>query len=183
MSEGSESFVCAACGQTHPGLPMDSAFQLPDIVWAIPESERASRARWTTDLCQFGERYFIRCLLQVPFTARDGCYAWGAWAEVPWPTFKRYLDLYDKDATDEARVEGVLANDLPTYGGTIGLPVLLQFQTAKLRPTLHFAAGAQHQLGRETELGISDARLHEILVAHGHIPDEPREQSRAGVRA
>jgi hypothetical protein len=105
----------------------------------------------------------------VPFTERAGYYGWGTWAEVPWPTFKRYLDFYDKDATDEARVDGALANDLPTYSGTVGLPVLLQFQTAKLRPTLHFAAGTEHQLARETELGVSDVRLHEILVALGRL--------------
>jgi hypothetical protein len=159
------SFICSECGETHDGLPTDSAFKLPDEVWAIPEPERSSKAKFTSDLCQLDERYFIRCLLEVPFTDQHGYYGWGAWAEVTLPVFMKYLDLYDKDGTGEPRLEGALANDLPTYGKTLGLPVLLQFQTPDRRPTLHFAADAQHPLAREAAQGISYARFHEILVA------------------
>jgi len=163
------SFVCNECGETHDGLPTDSAFKLPDDVWAIPEPERSAKAKFTSDLCQLAERYFIRCLLEVPFTDQSGYYGWGAWAEVDWPVFKRYLDLYEKDGTAEAQAEGKLANDLPTYSGTLGLRVLLKFQTPDRRPTLHFPANARHQLAREAAQGISYTRFHEILVARKQV--------------
>lgn len=93
MTDPTESFVCAVCGESHSGLSTDTAFTLPDVVWAIPEPEREQHAKWTSDLCQMGERYFIRCLLPIEFTDRPGYYGWGVWAEVDWLVFKRYLEL------------------------------------------------------------------------------------------
>jgi len=71
-------FKCGICGENHEGLPTEWACNLPDEVWAIDEPEREERARFTSDLCQFGERYFIRCMLEVPFTHSEGTFGWGA---------------------------------------------------------------------------------------------------------
>lgn len=46
MTDSSESFTCSVCGQAHEGLSTNTAFTLPDAVWAIPESERELRASW-----------------------------------------------------------------------------------------------------------------------------------------
>src|SRR6266404_3676688 len=165
MSDQKHSFVCPICGESHPGLPTDSAFTLPDVVWAIAPSERAAHARWTSDLCQMGDAYFIRCLLAIPFTDQSGFYGWGVWVGVEWSVFRRYLELYDKDATREPAEDGHLANELPTYGPTLGLPVRLQFQSSTSRPTVHFAQDQDHQLAREARDGISGERYHEILDA------------------
>jgi hypothetical protein len=43
------SFICSQCGEPHDGLPTDSAFKLPDEVWAIPEPERSSKAKFTSE--------------------------------------------------------------------------------------------------------------------------------------
>jgi len=148
-------------------LPTDSAFQLPDVVWAMPPDERAVRAKWTSDPCQLGESYFIRCFLEIPFTDQPGHYGWGVWAQVEWPVFKKYLDLYSKDGTNEPMVSGALANEIPTYGPTLGVAVRLQFRNETSRPTIHFDAGNTHPLALEAKDGMSYARFHEILVARG----------------
>jgi hypothetical protein len=167
MASSSTEFVCSLCGKSHAGVPTDTAYTLPDDVWAIPEPERSEKAKWTSDLCQLGERYFIRCLLEVPFLDQPGYYGWGAWAEVEWPSFERYLQFYEKDGKAEAPLPARLANDLPTYGGTLGMPVFVQFRTASERPGVLLPEEANHALATEVRNGMSYARFHEVLIARG----------------
>lgn len=157
-----EGFVCSICGQEHAGLVADWAFTLPDEVWAISEPERSKVARFNDDLCQWGERYFIRCVLEVPFTDKDGVFGWGAWAEVEWEVFERYLELYDEDGWSEPAHNGLLANELSEYGQTIGVPVLIQFREATKRPALDLLPTDQSRLGLEQRQGIDHIRHHEI---------------------
>ena len=162
-----EGFVCSICGQEHAGLLTDWAFRLPDEVWEIPESERSDVARFNNDLCRWGERYFIRCVLEIPFTDKDGFFGWGAWAEVEWSAFQRYLELYDEDGWSEPPHNGRLANDLSEYGHTIGLPVMIQFREASKRPALQLLPTDQSVLGLEQRNGINELRHHEIVERLG----------------
>ncbi len=163
----SDRFTCAVCGEEHEGLATDWAYGLPDVVWEIPECERAERARFNNDLCQFGERYFIRCMLEMPFKDAPGYFGWGAWAEVSWPTFERYLGLYDEDASLEPAAEGLLANELAPYSGSLGAPVIIKFRDARDRPSLHLEREYVGPLAVDQRAGIDQARYHEILAAVG----------------
>jgi len=158
-----DGFVCSICGKEHTGLLTDWAFTLPDEVWGITEPDRSQVARFNTDLCQWGERYFIRCILEVPFTDGDGFSGWGAWAEVEWGVFERYLELYDEDGRSEPTHDGVLANDLSEYGHTTGVPVLIQFRESAKRPALELLPTDQSLLATEQREGISRTRHHEIV--------------------
>ena len=158
-----DSFICSICGQEHEGLVTDQAFKLPDEVWAIPEAERAEKARFNNDLCQFDERNFIRCVLDVPFTGLPGSFGWGAWAEVDWPTFEYYLKIYDEDGTSEPTRLGVLANALPAYPGSLGAPVIIQFREPSKRPSLYLQPDDESLLALEQRAGIDEARYHEIV--------------------
>jgi hypothetical protein len=157
------SFTCPHCGTTHDGLPTDRGYTLPDDVWAISEPERAVRAKWTADLCQMGERYFIRCVLRVPFTDRAGAFRWGLWVEVAWPVFKRYVALYNSDTWSEPPYPATIANQLPGYDRILGESVSIQFGAATDRPTIQLPAGATCQLAVEQAHGIDSARYHELL--------------------
>ena len=163
MSDSASTFVCSSCGKSHAGLPTDQSYELPDVVWAIPKDERPSRAKWTKDLCQLGERYFIRCLLRVPFTEREGYFGWGIWVEVEWSVFERYLQVYDEDATSEPEVWAAVANDLPGYEPAVGARVLVQFGTSTKRPTVRFPDVSTHTAALEQRRGINEVRYHEIL--------------------
>jgi len=163
------SFVCPICGESHEGFPTDYAYTLPDDVWAIPKDDRASQAKWTTDLCQFGERYFIRCLLPVAFAQRHGYYEWGLWVEVEWSIFDKYLKFYDLDGTQEPKVTGYLANQVPVHQSSFGLPVCIQFGSSTQRPTVSFPTGSSHEFAIECEKRISECRYYEILVATGAL--------------
>jgi hypothetical protein len=158
-----EHFTCSTCNTTHEGLPTDYAWTLPDVVWDIPEAERATRAKFDNDLCQFGERFFIRCVLHVPFKEQPGDYGWGVWVEVSKATFVRYLKVYDHDATGEPAVAGKLANEMPAYPTTLGLPVQVRFGSSTRRPSVHVAGDSGHPLAVEQAEGMSSQRYHEIL--------------------
>ncbi|MET1023777.1 MAG: DUF2199 domain-containing protein [Pseudoxanthomonas sp.] len=158
-------FLCDCCGQTHAGLPTDKGWTLPDVVWAIPQEDRQTRAKFDSDRCQLGERFFIRCILEIPFTEQAGYYGWGVWVELAEVDFWRYIELYDKDGSREPQVSGAIANAIPAYPSTLELPVTVQFQSSTSRPTVHLLADSQHPLALEQCDGIDSRRYHEILEA------------------
>ena len=81
------SFICPTCGESHDGSPTEYGWQLPYDVWIIPASERQDRAKFSSDICQLGNRFFIRCLLKIPFNELPGHYGRGIWVEVAEPCF------------------------------------------------------------------------------------------------
>ncbi|WP_105005255.1 DUF2199 domain-containing protein [Rhizobium leguminosarum] len=159
----SDHFICSICGIQHDGLITDRAYKLPDDVWSIPEAERSEKARFDSDLCQFGERFFMRCILLVPFTNHPGAFGWGVWAEVDWPTFKRYLELYKVDGSSEPAHGGLLANEIPGYPRTLGSEIEVNFGNASERPTIRLTPEDDSQLAEEQRRGMNHARHHEIL--------------------
>lgn len=163
------SYTCSICGKSHGGLPTDYAYKLPDDVWAMPEQEREVHAKWSSDLCRLGNRFFIRCILFVPFTERAGEFGWGVWAEVSEPVFQRYLQVYEHDATGEPEATGLLANTAPAYPQVVGAPVLIKFGSSTERPSVRFPPSASHPFAHEQRNGINEARYHEVLVSTGAI--------------
>jgi hypothetical protein len=163
----SGTFVCGVCGKAHVGLPTDHAYQLPDEVSAIPEDERSQRAQFTPDLCKYDGRYFIRCVLHVPFTDDTGDFGWGVWVEIDRPVFERYLSLYEADGSGEPPYAGKLANVLPPYDESLGADVLVQFRDSTQRPSAHLPSKAGSRLALEQMHGIDSSRYHAILAAIG----------------
>lgn len=163
----SDHFTCSICGEGHEGLVTDWGYTIPDDVWEIAEAERAEEAHFNNDLCQFGERNFIRCVLDVPFTTQPRTFGWGAWAEVDRSTFVRYLELYDEDGSSEPTHTGTLANGLSPYASSFGAAVLIQFRDPAKRPSLYLRQEDGSRLAVEQRGGISDARYHEILSIIG----------------
>ena len=163
------SFVCNTCGDTHEVLPTDLAWTLPDVVWSIPEADRTSLAKFDTDRCQLGDRFFIRCILKLPFREQSGYYGWGVWVELPETSFYRYVELYDEDGSSEPVVSGHIANEIPAYPSTLGLPVTVQFQDSTSRPTVNVPTTSNHALAAAQSRGIDNQQYHAILVATGSL--------------
>ena len=158
-------FVCATCGLTHAGLPKDWAYQLPDDVWAIPESDRANRATWSDDFCELDGRLFLRCVLLIPLVDSHDHFCWGVWVEVESPVFARYREIYDRDGSGEPLASGILANKIPCYEVAAGARVFVAFGTAAERPTITLDPNSTSSLARDQRDGIDSARYHEILAA------------------
>ena len=158
-----DNFTCSVCGKEHAGLPTDKGYKLPDVVWAIAEPDRSAQAKFTQDLCEFGERYFIRCVLKVPFSETDGYFGWGVWTEVEWSVYERYLELYDQEGSAEPPHEATLANALPAYEKTLGAAVTIQFGSQTQRPIAELLPRDESRLAFDQRNGIDNARHHEIL--------------------
>ena len=159
------SFICSICGEQHEGLATDWAYKLPDVVWAISAAERSTAAHFTDDLCQLGDRFFVRCVLPVRFLEAEGEFNWGAWAEVERSSFNRYLELFGKDGSGEPPHSGSLANALPAYAGSFGATVLVRFGDPTKRPTMHLTETDESLLAQEQRCGIDNARYHAVLDA------------------
>jgi hypothetical protein len=142
---------------------------LPDVVWSILEADRTSLAKFDTDRCQLGDRFFIRCILELPFREQSGYYGWGVWVELPESSFYRYVELYDEDGSSEPVVSGHLANEIPAYPSTLGLPVTVQFQDSTSRPTVNVPTTSNHALAAAQSGGIDNQQYHAILVATGSL--------------
>jgi hypothetical protein len=163
------SFVCNTCGDTHEGLPTDLAWTLPDVVWSIPEAARTNLVKFDTDRCQLGDRFFIRCILELPFSEQSGYYGWGIWVELSESSFYRYVELYDEDGSSEPVVFGHIANEIPAYPSTLGLAVTVQFQDSTSRPTVNVPTTSNHPLAADQSVGIDNQQYHAILVATGSL--------------
>ncbi|MET0550661.1 MAG: DUF2199 domain-containing protein [Xanthomonas sp.] len=165
-------FVCASCGQVHPGLPTDWAFGLPDEVFALPYLDRYRRVRSNTDLCTLDDRrFFIRGVLKIPFTYRDDAFAWGVWAEVSKEDHDLYVDHFSDAQVQGHRFSGVLANAIPCLNDAVGLPFSVELQDPRNRPAFAFPPSAEHALAMDQRTGIDEAQHHRILELCGHFKD------------
>jgi hypothetical protein len=167
--EATPGFVCAHCGTAREGHPTDRGYTLPDDVWAIPESEREKRAKFTTDLCEMDGRCFIRGILLIPLVQREDDFAWGVWAELKHSDFDHYLEIYDADASDEPPMSGVLANAIPGYEDAAKECVLVKLGGSGDRPEFTLEPHSESSLAKDQRRGIDERRYHEMLVSAGAL--------------
>ncbi|MPL73109.1 hypothetical protein SDC9_18902 [bioreactor metagenome] len=156
-------FKCMVCGTWHDQLMLDIGYQLPDCVWALPEEERAARAKFNSDLCSFEGRYFLRGILYVPIPEISEQFGWGVWAEVDEAVFDRYLELFDRDGSQETPGHGELANKLPGYPESLGRKLTVHFGPPDKRPCLVMADKETGTLAEDQRQGISYARYHGLV--------------------
>jgi len=133
-----DSVVCATCGKAHPRADTEIFFKRPDPYLEVPEAERAARTKVDDDLCMIDEtRFFVRSLLPIPVTDGGKDYCWGVWAEVAEAGFKRILELWSSpEQVNEPIIDARLANEMPYYGGTLGLRVALHLTGPTTRPSV-----------------------------------------------
>lgn len=162
---------CPCCGKDVEPHELDVAFALPDVIHALPEDQRAARARTSSDLCSLDERrFFIRGVVYAPVQQLGTLFGWGVWAEVSKEVFLRYQDLYDQDASSELPAVGLLANLPPGYA-RIEQPLEIRFGPPDQRPTFRLAP-THSELYREQVEGLPVRKWHRIIERHrGSRPD------------
>ena len=114
------------CGEHHEFL--DPTFRRPEAYVRLDAATKVEHAKADDDLCwiappESAPRYFVRGVLPVTVTDRARDLMWGLWAEVSEAAFKRILDLWtDPNQDKEPPFSGELANVIPSYADTLGLP-------------------------------------------------------------
>jgi hypothetical protein len=87
---------------------------------------------------------------------------WGLWVEVNHQTYWRIGSIWD-DPNQNAGPPFVctLANDIPNYPRTLGLPGLIQLSGLRSRPVLTLAADSEHPFAVEARKGVHFERALE----------------------
>lgn len=158
-----DGWLCRVCGRVHAGMPTDFGWELPDEVWALGEEARQQHLDWATDVCYNEERWFLRGVLEVPFTFTAGRWGWGCWAEVSKEAVDRLWALGDEDGSQEPAKPGSLACVIPGHLDSMGLPVLVQFGPADKRPLIYLTPDCEHPLALAQRNGIDEVAYHEIV--------------------
>jgi len=161
---------CATCGEEHERL--DPSFLRPDVIFAMSAEEKKGRVFENDDLCALrGEgdamdRYFVRCTLPVRLLDAPGDSAWGFWAEIAEADSATIWNAWDDPHQDRIPpMPARLANRVPGYADTIGLPVSLRLTGPKTRPELSFSRESLHPFVKECLDGVCIHRFKEWLDA------------------
>lgn len=156
---------CSKCGAEHDLL--DPTFRRPEAYVRLARELRDAHAKADDDLCRITlpdepSRSFVRGVLPVAVgDLPDGIW-WGLWAEVSESAFRRILELWS--APDQAReppIEASLANVIPSYPDTLGLPLIVRLTGPTSRPELAFGPGAEHPFVEECASGVDAHRASE----------------------
>ena len=160
-------YRCAVCGGDHDGLPAVASIAPAQYDWAS-EAERASDFELTSDTCIWkDEHFFIRCVLEIPFSDRNDALNFGVWSTLSEANFKLHLDAWDQpDRSYLGPMFGWFSNQLPGYPETVGLACQVQPQNDGLRPLITLEP-ADHPLAKQQASGI---RFDEaVLYVHKHL--------------
>ncbi|MEQ8768070.1 MAG: DUF2199 domain-containing protein [Planctomycetota bacterium] len=159
---------CSVCGDDHPIEEIEPAFGRPDAYFDLTPEQRERLAKSDSDLCRLedpgsGElRWFVRAVLPVPVSGRKEPFRWGLWTEVPKHSFDRILELWSEpDQHIEPPIPADLANSIPTYPETSGLPCTLHLTGPSTRAEIHFAEILDHPLAQEFHSGVTAHRAQE----------------------
>lgn len=162
---------CSICGSEHPIEVIEPAFGRPDAYVTLTNEERASYAQADDDLCRIDDptggpsRWFVRAVLPVALTESDEATHWGLWTEVDEAVFQRILELWNKpDQISEPPLPAVLANHIPTYPETIGLPCALQLTGPTTRAEIVLPDDVEHPLVAEYQTGVTAHRAIEWVA-------------------
>ncbi len=159
-------FTCEVCGEQHSALTTDIACKLPDAVFELDYLEQYARSKSNSDLCTLdGNRWFIRCVLPVPFTHTEGFFGWGIWVEVAQAHHDAYIAHFYEGAALVAPFEGQLANHLRAFNRVRGLAVRVELSDEH-RPFAYLSSTSRHPLALEQRRGIDAARHHALVIPH-----------------
>jgi hypothetical protein len=160
------AWTCRCCGKQFDTLPLDWAFDAPAYWTSIPEGERATRGKLSSDFCTADEHYFIRGCLQIPIIGSDQQFVWGVWVSQSAESFKRATELFDRDPDpDEAPRFGWLSNEIHIYQpSTLHLKANVHFRPVDSRPRIELQP-TDHRLAVEQRIGITLERVQEIIAA------------------
>jgi hypothetical protein len=160
-------YRCAVCGGEHDDLPAVASNAPAQYDWAT-EEERAANFELTTDTCVWNnEHFFIRSVLELPFSDRDGTFSFGVWSTLSEANFKLYLDAWDR--SDRGAFEtmfGWFSNQLPGYPETVGLACQVQPRSDGLRPVITLEP-TNHPLAQQQAFGISFDEA--VRYVHEHL--------------
>jgi len=152
---------CDKCGEEHDLGGIEPSFARPDAFFTVPADERSRRINHNDDTCLIssdgGQRLscFLRAVLRVPIKGEHATIGWGLWVEVSDQAYSRVSTLWDDpNQSSEPPFPCTVANDIPNYPSTRGLPGTMQLTGLQTRPALVLAADSEHPFAVEARTGV-----------------------------
>jgi len=158
-------FRCTVCDKIHDELP-DVGADKPDIWFDIPEAERATRIKLTSDTCVVDDEfYLIRGVIRLPITDEPEVFGFGVWVSQKKENFVTYLANYNTSKIGP--FFGWLCTNIRFYdAGTMHLKTMAHFQDGNKRPLIEVEP-TDHPLAVDQREGITLAKAWEIVHFYG----------------
>ena len=155
-------FTCVTCGQYHVGTP-SFGWDYPVQYLLVPEQERGSRIRLSTDACVIdGKWFFVRGCLEVPIRDQEEPLSWGVWCSLSQANYERFEELFEQvDRQAGEAFFGWLCSAIPGYPDTQQLKTMVRMRPWPTRPFVELEP-TRHPLAVEQQGGITGARAREI---------------------
>lgn len=161
---------CRVCGKVHAGPPLHYGAPAPALYFMIPEAERDTRCKLTSDVCIIdNEHWFIVGYLEIPIIGKKERFSWDVWVSQSEKSIKRTLELWGTPGREsEPPFFGWLSTSLPGYPETLHLQTMVHTREVGRRPYVE-VEHTDHPLAVEQRNGITWARVEEIseIVLHG----------------
>ncbi|KWU17759.1 DUF2199 domain-containing protein [Burkholderia cenocepacia] len=123
------------CDEWHEGAP-SASFMVPDDLLEVPPAQRTSRVELTSETAVLdGTRFFLRATLDIPIQGESQSFNWAIWVEVSKEELLDYEEAAEQDAV-RGPYRGLLANRVPPYESSLGLPVTVTQRPDNQRPWL-----------------------------------------------
>ncbi|WP_395010005.1 DUF2199 domain-containing protein [Undibacterium sp.] len=163
------SFLCNTCGKQHDELPMCFGPSAPDLWFSIPEAEREDRSELSSDQCVIDDKhFFVLGRILIPVIDGPSPFIWLAWVSLSETNFLRTCELWESEGREsEPPYFGWLQSALPYEPTTLSLKTQLHTMPLGERPSIVLER-TNHPLSLEQDLGITMARVQEIVEAALH---------------
>lgn len=161
-------FKCTTCDEWHEGMPGFGA-NAPLYYYYIPEAERQTRCRLTSDTCVVDdEEFFVRGCLEVPVIGAEEPFVWGVWVSLSPENFAAFVDLLDQGAREQnGPYFGWLSASIKTYPETEALKTMVHLRDEGIRPYIELEP-TDHPLAVDQRHGITIDRVAELYAAYTH---------------
>ena len=154
------SFRCTVCGEVHDDLP-DIGADKPDHWWDVPEEERGTRIKLTSDTCVIDdENYFIRGVVEIPIHDHARRFGFGVWVSQKRENFLAYVE--NPHSAEIGPFFGWLCTRIACYQEDTQLLKTRAHFPGGLRPTIELEP-TDHQLAVDQRDGITLAKAWEIV--------------------
>jgi hypothetical protein len=153
-------FRCHTCGDLHEGLP-DIGWDKPDHYWDVPEEERESRIKLTSDTCIIdNEDFFIRGLIEIHVHDYKHNFGFGVWVSQKCENFYTYLENFDSG--DIGPFFGWLCTRINYYEENTQLLKTMAYFRKGWRPSIVLEE-SDHPLAIDQREGITLNKAWEVV--------------------
>jgi hypothetical protein len=159
-----QRFKCECCGQWHEGPPSLGADH-PMHYFAIPEAERASRCRTTSETCVIdGEAFYVRGCVEIPLKEAEDLISFGVWVSLSRPNFDRFVQLLDVELrSGEEPFFAWLSDPVPTYPPIEHLKSRVHLRNHGIRPNIELEP-TEYPLAVEQRQGAPLSRVQKLYA-------------------